>query len=324
MTPRQASGVVLVGVVALALMVTLYSATFVVDQAQQAIVVEFGEPKGGVITKPGLHLKKPFIQNVRLFDRRLLVWDGDPNQIPTLGREFISVDTTARWRIVDPLQFLKSVRDEAGARSRLNDILDSVVRDRISNTDLEEIVRSKDWRPDPTAVAAEEQLRTDVDLKAPTKMGREQLTREILNDAQKVIAPLGIELIDVRIKRLNYIEEVRSKVEDRMISERQRVAEQFRSEGAGRSAEIDGETEREQRTILSEGQRRAEEIRGTADAQATRIYGDVFGRDPEFYAYFRTLEGYSKGIGENSTLMLRADSAFFKYLQDISPRRGTN
>lgn len=324
MTPRQATRAVLGAMIALALAVTLYSATFVVDQSQQAIVVEFGEPKGGLITRPGLHLKKPFIQRVRLFDRRLLVWDGDPNQIPTLGREFISVDTTARWRIVDPLQFLKSVRDEAGARSRLNDILDSVVRDKISNTDLEEIVRSKDWRPDPTAIEAEEPLRTDVDLTAPTKMGREQLTREILHDAQKVIAPLGIELIDVRIKRLNYIDEVRSKVEDRMIAERQRVAEQFRSEGAGRSAEIDGETDRQQRTIISEGQRRAEEIRGTADAEATRIYGDVFGRDPEFYAYFRTLENYSRSIGENSTLMLRADSDFFKYLQDISPRRGQN
>ena len=324
MTLRHAPRVVLGAIIALALAITLYSATFVVDQSQQAIVVEFGEPKGGLITQPGLHLKKPFIQTVRLFDRRLLIWDGDPNQIPTLGREFISVDTTARWRIVDPLQFLKSVRDEAGARSRLNDILDSVVRDKISNTDLEEIVRSKDWRPDPTAIEAEEPLRTDVDLTAPTKMGREQLTREILHDAQKVIAPLGIELIDVRIKRLNYIDEVRSKVEDRMIAERQRVAEQFRSEGAGRSAEIDGETDRQQRTIISEGQRRAEEIRGTADAEATQIYGDVFGRDPEFYAYFRTLENYSRSIGENSTLMLRADSDFFKYLQDISPRRGQN
>jgi modulator of FtsH protease HflC len=310
--------------VALLALVTLYSATFVVDQSQQAIVVEFGEPKGGLITRPGLHLKKPFIQTVRLFDRRLLVWDGDPNQIPTLGREFISVDTTARWRIVDPLQFLKSVRDEAGARSRLNDILDSVVRDKISNTDLEEIVRSKDWRLDPASIEADAPLRTDVDLTAPTKMGREQLTREILTDAQKVIAPLGIELIDVRIKRLNYIDEVRSKVEDRMIAERQRVAEQFRSEGAGRSAEIDGETDREQRKILSEGQRRAEEIRGTADAEAARIYGEVFGADPEFYAYFRTLEKYSSGIGANSTLMLRADSDFFKYLEDIRPRRAGN
>lgn len=321
MTIRQTRGLGIGIVVVVLALVTLYSATFVVDHSQQAIVVEFGEPKGGLITRPGLHLKKPFIQTVRRFDRRLLVWDGDPNQIPTLGREFISVDTTARWRIVDPLQFLKSVRDEAGARSRLNDILDSVVRDKISNTDLEEIVRSKDWRLDPASIEADAPLRTDVDLTAPTKMGREQLTREILTDAQKVIAPLGIELIDVRIKRLNYIDEVRSKVEDRMIAERQRVAEQFRSEGAGRSAEIDGETEREQRKILSEGQRRAEEIRGTADAEAARIYGEVFGADPEFYAYFRTLEKYSNGIGENSTLMLRADSDFFKYLEDIRPRR---
>jgi membrane protease subunit HflC len=317
-TSRWLPGALFLGALAL---FTLYSSAFVVDQAQQAIVIEFGQPKGSVISKPGLHFKKPFVQTVRHFDRRLLIWDGDPNQIPTLGREFISVDTTARWRIVDPLEFLKSVRDEAGANSRLNDIIDSVVRDKISNTELEEIVRSKDWRPDPSALEEEVPLRTDVDLTAPTKMGREQLTREILNDAQKGIAPLGIELIDVRIKRLNYIDEVRSKVEDRMIAERQRVAEQFRSEGAGRSAEIDGETEREQRSILSDGQRRAEEIRGKADAEATRIYGEVFGADPEFYAFFRTLENYSRGIGENSTLMLRADSDFFEYLEDIGTAR---
>jgi modulator of FtsH protease HflC len=196
-----------------------------------------------------------------------------------------------------------------------------VVRDKVSNTELEEIVRSKDWKLDATAVSQEDLARTDVDLTAKPKKGREQLTREILAEAQKVISPLGVELVDVRIKRLNYIDEVRNKVEERMIAERQRVAEQFRSEGAGRSAEIDGETEREQRQILSEGRRRAEEIRGVADAEATGIYGQAFGRDPEFYAYFRTLENYSKSIGDNSTLMIRADSDFFKYIQDISPRR---
>jgi membrane protease subunit HflC len=311
------------GVVAVAALVTVSSAAFVVDQSEQAIVVEFGEPKGGVINQPGLHWKKPFIQEVRRFDKRLLVWDGDPNQVPTLGREFISVDTTARWRITDPLRFLTSVRDEAGARSRLSDIIDSVVRDKVSGTDLEEIVRSKDWKLDTEELEGDEPVRTDVDLAAPKK-GREQLTREILAEAQKVIAPLGIELIDVRIKRLNYIDEVRAKVEDRMIAERQRVAEHFRSEGAGRSAEIDGETEREQRRILSEGRRRAEEIRGAADAEATKIYGDAFGADPEFYAFFRTLENYAKSIGDNATVMLRADSDFFKYLEDIQPRRGRN
>jgi membrane protease subunit HflC len=303
-------------------LVTLYSALFVVDQAEQAIIVELGEPKGALIARPGLYWKKPFIQVVRRFDKRLLVWDGDPNQIPTLGREFISVDTTARWRIVDPLRFLKSVRDEAGARSRLDDIIDSVVRDKVSNTELEEIVRSKDWNPRPAGAVEEvEVLGKDAALAVAPKKGREQLTREIILDAQKVIAPLGIELVDVRIKRLNYIDEVRSKVEDRMISERERVAEHFRSEGAGRSAEIDGETEREQQRISSEGGRRAEEIRGRADAEVTRIYGDVYGRDPEFYAFFRTLESYSKSIGSNTTLMVRASSELFKYLQDISVRR---
>lgn len=303
---------------------TLISALFVVDQAEQAIVVEFGEPKGDVITRPGLHWKKPFIQEVRRFDKRLLVWDGDANQIPTLGREFISVDTTARWRIVDPLLFLKSVRDESGARSRLNDIIDSVVRDKVSNTELEEIVRSKDWNPNPSAAIGDAEaqvLGTDADLAIVPKKGREQLTREITADAQKVIAPLGIELVDVLIKRLNYIDEVRSKVEERMISERQRVAEHFRSEGAGRSAEIDGETERQQQKIASEGRRKAEEIRGRADAEVTKIYGEAYGKDAEFYSFFRTLESYARGVGPNTTLMLRADSEFYKYLEDIAPRR---
>ena len=309
--------------IALAAVATLISALFVVDQSEQAIIVEFGQPKGGVITRPGLHWKKPFIQEVRRFDKRLLIWDGDPNQIPTLGREFISVDAAARWRIVDPLQFLKSVRDEAGATSRLNDIIDSVVRDKVSNTDLEEIVRSKDWNPRQNAAPDEAAVLGTADtLKEAPKKGREQLTREIIADAQKGIEALGIQLVDVRIKRLNYIEEVRSKVEERMISERQRVAEHFRSQGAGRSAEIDGETEREQQRIASEGVRRAEEIRGRADAEVTKIYGDAYGEDAEFYAFFRTLESYAKGIGPNTTLMVRADSEFYKYLQDISPRRG--
>lgn len=324
MTSYLKNPIVLVAGVALlvATLVTLYSAAFIVDQAEQAIIVEFGEPKGELIARPGLYWKKPFIQVVRRFDKRLLVWDGDPNQIPTLGREFISVDTTARWRIVDPLRFLKSVRDEAGARSRLDDIIDSVVRDKVSNTELEEIVRSKDWNPKPSGAAEEvEVLGKDEQLAVVPKKGREQLTREIIADAQKGIASLGIELVDVRIRRLNYIDEVRSKVEDRMISERERVAEHFRSEGAGRSAEIDGETEREQQRIASEGARRAEEIRGRADAEVTRIYGDAYGRDAEFYAFFRTLESYSKSIGTNTTLMIRAGSELYKYLQDISVRR---
>lgn len=307
------------GFLALVGAIVLSSTIYTVSEMEQAIIVQFGEPVGEPITEPGLHFKKPFVQEVRRFDKRLQSWDGDVNQIPTLGREFIVVDTTARWRITDPLQFLKSVRDMNGAQSRLDDIIDSVVRDKISNTDLEEIVRSADWEVNPDEVSDPTLDRSDVDLTTKPTKGREQLTREILSEASKVVPQYGIELVDVRIKRLNYIDDVRRKVEERMISERQRIAEQFRSEGEGRSAEIDGETDKMLRTITSEAERKAEEIRGTADAEATRIYGQAFGEDAEFYAFFKTLESYPKTVGANTTLMIRAESDFFKYLQQVAP-----
>lgn len=289
---------------------TLYS----VDESQQAIVVQFGDPVGDVITEPGLKVKLPW-QNVRFFDRRLLVWDGDVTQIPTLGREFILVDTTARWEITDPLLFLTSVRDEAGARTRLDDIIDSVVRDMVSSTELEEIVRSGDWEVDvddlDDPALAE---RSDVDLESQPKLGRERLEAAILERARESMPALGIELDDVRIKRVNYIESVRRQVESRMIAERQSIAERFRSEGRGRSQEILGNMEKDLRRIRSEAEREAEEIRGESDAEATRIYGEAFGEEPEFYAFFRTLESY-RALGENSTLMLRSDSDFFRYLE---------
>jgi len=287
---------------------------YTVDESQQAIVVQFGEPKGDVISEPGLKAKLPW-QDVRYFDKRLLVWDGDVTQIPTLGREFILVDTTARWLITDPLLFLTSVRDEAGARTRLDDIIDSVVRDMVSSTELEEIVRSRDWEvdmddlDDPTLAE-----RSDVNLDEQPQLGRELLEAEILERARDSMPTLGIKLDDVRIKRVNYIESVRRQVESRMIAERQSIAERFRSEGRGRSQEILGNMERELRRIRSEAGREAEEIRGNADAEATRIYGQAFGADPEFYSFFRTLESY-RALGGNSTLMLRSDSDFFRYLE---------
>lgn len=299
--------------------VVVFASAYTIDETQYGIILQFGEPVGEAVTEPGLHWKRPFIQEVRRFDKRMQAWDGDVNQIPTLGREFIVVDTTARWRITDPLLFLKSVRDETGARSRLNDIIDSVVRDKVSGTDLEEIVRSKDWEYNPNAVSADMVDRSDIDLEAAPKKGREELTREILQEASVVVRAYGIELIDVRIKRLNYIDDVRRTVEDRMISERERIAEQFRSEGEGRSAEIDGQTDRQVREIMAIAGREAEEIRGRADAEATRIYGEAFGRDPEFYAFFRTLETYRRTVGNNSTLVLNADSDFFRYLQSVAP-----
>ncbi|MGD2075371.1 MAG: protease modulator HflC, partial [Gammaproteobacteria bacterium] len=219
-------------------------------------------------------------------------------------------------RIADPLLFLTSVRDEAGARTRLDDIVDSVVRDMVSSTELEEIVRSKDWAVDVDELddpALAE--RDDVNLEMRPKLGRELLEQEILARAQDSMPRLGIELDDVRIKRVNYIDSVRKQVESRMIAERQSIAERFRSEGMGRSQEILGNMERDLRRIRSEAAREAEEIRGNADAEATRIYGEAFGADPEFYSFFRTLESY-RALGPNSTIMLSADSDFFRYLEE--------
>lgn len=292
---------------------------FVVDQAEQAIIVQFGEPIGGVIDEPGLHWRVPFIQEVRRFDKRILSWDGDVSQIPTLGREFIIVDTTARWRIANPLQFLRSVRDEPGARTRLDDILDSAARDVVSGTELEEIVRSADWQVDVSQLAQEDvAVLENTDLERPQK-GRAQLEAEMLEVASAQMPELGIELVDVRIRRINYIDSVREQVENRMISERQSIAARFRSEGEGRSQEILGNMQRELRRISSEAEREAQEIRGRADAEATRIYGEAFGADPAFYSFSKTLESYST-LGSNTTLMIDAESDFFRYLQSTSSR----
>jgi membrane protease subunit HflC len=312
----KTSFLVLLAAVAL-LVVT--RAAFVVDQAEQAILVQFGEPVGDVITAPGLHFRVPFIQTVRRFDKRLLSWDGDVSQIPTLGRKFIIVDTTARWRIAAPLQFLRSVRDEAGAKTRLDDILDSVVRDIVSGTDLEEIVRSADWQVDVTQLAEEDVAALEqADLERPVK-GRGQLEADMLTSAREQMPDLGIELVDVRIKRINYIDSVRERVESRMISERQSIAARFRSEGEGRSQEILGTMQKELERIESEAQRTAEETRGKADAEATRIYGEAYGRDPAFYTFSKTLESYGT-LGENTTLMIDASSDFFRYLESTATR----
>ena len=310
----------IIGILVLAAVVLGMTALFTLDEAEQAIIVQFGEPRGDVITTPGLHVKLPW-QEVRRFDKRLLLWDGDVTQIPTLGREFILVDTTARWRISDPLQFLRSVRDERGARTRLDDIIDSVVRDMVSSTELEEIIRSRDWSVDLEKLEDPAMAKRDAaELQQRPKLGRELLEQEILQRARRLMPELGIELTDVRVKRVNYIESVRKQVENRMIAERQSIAERFRSEGQGRSQEILGEMERELRTIRSEAARKAEEIRGRADAQATAIYGKAFGADAEFYAFFRTLENYQV-LGQNTTLMLKADSDFFRYLERVRAPR---
>lgn len=306
-------------VVAVALVVLLRASVFTLDEAEQAVIVQLGAPVGSPITTPGLHFKLPFIQEVRRFDKRLLSWDGDPNQIPTRGEQFISVDTTARWRIADPLVFMQRVQNERGATLRLNDILDSVVRDHISASELVDIVRSKDWqvsREDLERAQAAGGEEEEKMLLQKVKTGREEITRMILEQARRQLPELGIELVDIRIKRVGYVDAVQQRVFERMIAERQRIAEQFRSEGQGRAAEIDGATQRQLAQIQSEARRQAEIIRGQADAEAARIYSEAFGQDPEFFAFLRTLESYARALGPQSTLVLGADSDYFRYLRD--------
>ncbi len=307
---------------ALLLAIVLNSALYTVPEGQQAIVIQFGRPVGDPVTEAGLHVKLPFIQEVRRFEKRILVWDGDPNQIPTKGREFIWVDTTARWRIADARRFLENVATEEGAQSRLNDIIDSVVRDQVSSSELVQLVRSATWEVPGEELLEEVPEEQEKELKKEITRGREEITRTILSEARKIIPQYGIELVDVRIKRLDYVESVREKVYARMISERKRIAAQFRSEGEGRSAEILGQMEKDLREIRSTAYRQVQEIQGRADAEATRIYGRSYNQDPEFYAFLRTLEAYTVRENHDSVLVITTDSDFYRYLKQAAPRTG--
>jgi membrane protease subunit HflC len=303
------------GVLVLAIVVAVSGTFYTLEEGEQAVIVQFGRPVGDPVTEAGLHVKLPFVQDVRRFEKRLLIWDGDPNQIPTKGREFIWIDTTARWRIADARKFLENVATEAGARSRLNDIIDSVVRDQVSGSELVELVRSASWVVPEGEILEEVPAEVREELKKAVVRGREEITRTILAEARKVIPQYGIELVDVRIKRLDYVESVREKVYARMISERKRIAARFRSEGEGRSAEILGTMEKELRQIRSTAYRRVQEIRGKADAEATRVYGAAYSGDPEFYAFSRTLEAYKEGQNKNSVVILTTDSDYYRYLK---------
>jgi membrane protease subunit HflC len=307
------------GILVVAAVLALLGSFYVVEEGQQAVILQFGRPVGATVSEAGLHFKVPFIQEVRRFDKRLLIWDGDPNQIPTAGREFIWVDSTARWRIVDPLKFLQSVATEAGAQSRLDDIIDSVVRDLVSANILVELVRSASWQTPKEEVLEEVSKEVVEELKKEIKLGREGLTRAVLSVVRKITPQYGIEVIDVRIKRLNYVESVREKVYVRMISERKQLAARFRSEGEGRSAEILGNMEKELREIRSEAYRTVQEVRGKGDATATKIYGDAYGRDKEFYAFSRTLENLKASKNNNATLVLTTDSDYYRYLKEANP-----
>ena len=296
-------------------LIIMFSATFVVTETEQVIITRFGKPIGNPITTPGINFKIPIIEEANFFEKRFLEWDGDPNQVPTKDKRFIWVDTYARWRITDPLLFFQRLRDERGAQSRLDDILDGEVRDAIANHNLVELVRSSNRIPE-----VDEELTgvDETDLLSEIKTGREKITRMILKAGAERVIDLGIELLDLRFKRINYVQEVREKVYDRMISERKRIADKYRSEGQGEASKILGLKERELKSITSEAFKTSEEIRGKADAAATKIYASAYNRNAEsreFYKFLKTMETYESTFGQEDWLILSSDSDFYKYLK---------
>ncbi len=297
-------------VVGIALLILLGQSAYTVSETEQVIITQFGEPVGDPVVTPGLKFKVPFIQRTNVFDKRFLEWDGSPNQVPTKDRRFIWVDTYARWRITDPLLFFQRLRDERGAQSRLDDVLDGETRNAVASHDLIELVRSTNRNPDDVLIDSEE----EAVILETIERGREEITREILRTAAGRTADLGIELLDLRLKRINYVEEVQQDVFARMIAERQRVAEQFRSEGQGESARINGERERELAQIQSEAYRQAEELRGEADAEATRIYAEAYNRDADFYAFTKSLETYEETMDPSTIFILGTDSELLRFL----------
>lgn len=313
--PKTIMGIFVVLVV-LALSGFLSGAVFIVDEVQQVVITQFGKPVGSPITDAGLHFKKPIIQQAHYFEKRLLDWDGDPNQIPTKDKKYIWVDTIARWRIVDALKFLQSVGNELGAHGRLDDIINSATRDVITSQLLVEAVRNTNRILEAGKSESEDVIVTEEALEH-IDAGRQHLEKYILEKA-KVIAPqYGIEIVDVRIKRVNYVEDVRNKVYDRMIAERKRAAEKYRSEGHGKSAEIEGQIAKELKLITSEAYRQAEIIKGKADAETINIYGKAYNQNPEFYSFLKTLESYQETIDNNSTVILTTDSDYYKYLKSL-------
>mgnify|MGYP001337240306 FL=1 len=298
-------------IIVLGVLFLLSSATYQVHEVNQVIITQFGEPTGEPVTDPGLHFKIPFVQQTNYFEKRFLEWDGSPNQVPTKDKRFIWVDTYARWRIVDPLRFFQRLRDELGAQSRLDDILDGETRNAVARYDLIEIVRSSNRDPDTVQIESDEETA----ILDQIQMGRQQIAAEILERAAGRTSDLGIELLDLRLKRINYVEEVQQDVFARMIAERQRIAAEFRSEGQGESARISGERERDLARIQSEAYRTAEELRGTADAEATSIYGQAYNRDPDFYAFTKSLETYEQTMDASTFFLLDTDSELLKYLE---------
>jgi len=303
----------IIGVLVIAAIV-VYNAAYIVDETEQVVVTQFGRIIGDPVVTPGLNFKIPFIQKANYFNKNLLSWDGDPGQVPTLDKTFIWVDTFARWRIVDPVKFFQTVNNRFNAIGRLNDIIDPAVRNFITSHRLIETVRKSNRELDTYEIGREEEQARQRPTFRVT-VGREKITEGILKESQPKLAPFGIEIVDVKLKRINYVEEVRQSVYDRMIAERKQIAEKFRSEGKGEAQKILGDKERDLKRIESEAYRRSQEIKGGADAEATRLYAEAFGVDPDFYSFLRSLEIYQETFDKTNTLVLSTDSEFVKYMK---------
>lgn len=304
-----------IAVVAVLLAIAVLSGLYVVNETEQVIITQFGDPVGDAVDQPGLHFKVPFIQKAHRFDKRFLEWDGDADEFTTRDKRFIFVDTMARWQITDPLLFFQRLRDERGAQSRLDDILDGETRNAVANHELVEIVRSSNRNPerDPSLPEADFQEFEDIEV------GRDEIRGEILAAARSRTTDLGLEILDVRLKRINYTEEVRRKVYDRMIAERQRIITRYRSEGEGEAAEIRGQRDRDLARIQSEAYRRAEEIRGEADGEATAIYADAYDQNAQsrdFYGFIKTLETYEQTVDPETVLVLSTDGELYRVMKD--------
>ncbi len=314
---RQLAMLAALGILAYVLMSSIYT----VSEVEQMIITQFGKPVGQPVTSAGLKVKVPFIQEINPIDKRVLEWDGSPSDMPTKDKLYISVDLFARWRITDPLQYFLRLRDERSAQSRLDDILGSETRNAVAKHELIEIIRTtKDRVPLRDALLTEAER--DMGSLVPIQKGRKQVEQEIFTAAAEKVRVFGIELLDIRFKRINYNESVRPKIYDRMISERRQIAERFLSEGNGEAARIRGNRVRDLNKIQSEAYRQVEEIRGVADAKATEIYARAYNQSPEavaFYEFTRTMQAYKSIIAENTTLVLSTDSDLFKFLKGMSP-----
>ena len=301
----------------------LTSAFYTVSEVEQVIITQFGKPVGDPVTTAGLKVKIPFIQNVNTIDKRVLEWDGNPSDMPTKDKLYISVDLFARWRITDPLQYFLRLRDERSAQSRLDDILGSETRNAVAKHELIEIIRTtKDRVPLRDTLLTEAEREQHIGSLVPIQKGRKLVEQEIFGEAAEKVRVFGIELLDIRFKRINYNESVRPKIYDRMVSERWQIAERFLSEGNGEAARIRGNRVRDLNKIQSEAYRQVEEIRGVADAKATEIYAGAYNQSPEsvsFYEFTRTMQAYKTIIAANTTLVLSTNSDLFKFLKGMAP-----